>query len=295
MRVPDSSTYDRAIRYMNEAKAKYDELSEIAATGKNFQQSSDDPSLVSSALTLRSSVSTIESYSSSSSYAQDFMENSETAYGLMNDLISDANTIMLSAMSDTVSSDERVNDYAVQLKQILNQAISVANSSYNGSYLFSGTKVDTKPFTLAADESSVEYSGNTSTMKSSIAPGVSITINSDGVSAFNDFFNSVIQAIDGLENDDSTTMDSALTAINDSLTTMNKYRTNNSAILKQLDTNISHLATTKTELNSLLTIKEDANMTEAISLANLQLTTYETVIDVCSRTISATSLFDVLF
>jgi flagellar hook-associated protein 3 FlgL len=295
MRISDSTRYNNAIRYMNEAKAKLDELSTIATTKKNFQNSSDNPSLVSSALALRSSISASNSYIETSQYAQEWMTETESAFGLMNDLITEANNIMLKGLSDTVDADSRADDYAVQISQILNQAISIANSSYGDKFLFSGTNIKTIPFSLAADGSSVEAACDTTgTMKRDIAPGNSITINTDGVAAFDEFFNALILAQHGLETNNSTEMNNALTAINNSLTTMNEYRTNNSAILKQLETGIEHLETTQNELTALLSIKEDANMAEAITMFNLQQTTYETVIDVCSRSLSTFNLFDVL-
>jgi flagellar hook-associated protein 3 FlgL len=295
MRVPDNLSYSNAIQYMTDAKAKLDKLANRAATTKNFQNSSDDPSLVSSSLALRSSVVASDGYISSSNNAQSWMDDTESAFSLMNDQITTANTLMLSAVSDTTDATSRTNDYSVQITQILNQAISIANTAYNDNYLFAGTQINSKPFTLAADGSSVISNVDTSgAMKRNIAPGVTITINTDGTAAFNSFFNALILAKHGLETNNATEMNSALSQINSSLSTMNQYRTNNAAILRQVGTNIDHLTTTQNELKGLLSIKEDANMAEAISTYNLQQTTYQTVLDVCSRAISVTNLFDAL-
>jgi flagellar hook-associated protein 3 FlgL len=279
---------------MNESKAKLDQLSEKAASYKNFSKSSDDPSLVSSALVLRSSVVASNGYISTGENAQAWMENNETSFGLMNDLITQANTIMLQGVSDTVGATERADDYAVQITQLLNQAISIANTSYNDNYLFSGNKVKTKPFTLAADGSVVNYAGDTGSMKRDLAPGVNVSINTDGQAAFNPFFNALILAKHGLETNNTTEMNQALSDMSTSLTSMNTSRTNNAALLRQVKTNNEHLATTQKELKALLSIKEDANMAEAISMVNLQQTTYQTVLDICSRSISASNLFEVL-
>lgn len=294
MRVPDNMTYRNAIRYMNESKAKLDQLSEKATTFKNFSNSSDDPSTVSSALVLRSSIQVSSGYIATGTNAQAWMESNENSFNLMNDLISQANTIMLKGISDTVGADERVNDYAVQITQLLNQAISIGNMSYNDTYLFSGNSVKTKPFELSEDGTVVDYAGDTGTMKRDLAPGVAITINTNGTAAFNPFFDALILAKHGLETNDATEMNTALANINSALTTMNASRTNNAAILRQIKTSNEHLTTTQNELKGLLSIKEDANMAEAISMFNLQQTTYQTVLEVCSRSISALNLFDVL-
>lgn len=297
MRVPDGMTYNNAIRYMNESKAKLDQLAERSTTFKNFSNSSDDPSLVSSALVLRSSIMVSSGYIATGTNAQAWMENNETSFNLMNDLIGQANTIMLKGTSDTVGAENRADDYAVQITQILNQAISVANTSYNDTYLFSGNAVKTKPFELITAPNgtlSVDYLGDSGSMKRDLAPGVSVAINTDGVAAFTPFFDALILAKHGLETNDATEMTTALTNINSALTTMNVSRTNNAAILRQIKTSNEHLTTTQKELKGLLSIKEDANMAEAISMFNLQQTTYQTVLEVCSRSISALNLFDTL-
>ncbi len=295
MRVPDSVSYRTAIRYMEEAKYQLDKLGERVSSKKNFSKSSDDPSLVSSSLVLRSSINASNAYISSSEKAQSWMQETESAFSLMNDLITKANTIMLQGITDTTDADQRVNDYAVQIGQIINQAITVANTSYQDNYIFAGTNIQTKPFALAADGSAINADiDTTGGMNRTIAPGVTVKINTDGVAAFDQFFDALILAKHGLENNDYTEMNSALANIQSSLSTMNQFRTNNAAILKQLDTNIEHLETTQYELKGLLSIKEDANMAEAISMYNLQQTTYQTVLDVSARAVSALNLFDVL-
>lgn len=316
MRVPDSMTYNNAIRYMNDSKAKLDQLAERATSFKNFSNSSDNPSLVSSALVLRSSIVVSNGYITTGTNSQSWMENNETSFNLMNDLIGQANTIMLKGVSDTVGASDRANDFAVQITQLLNQAVSIANTSYNDNFLFSGNSVKTKPFSLESfivepdgTETIVEdgtaegldevflrvnYAGDNSKMNRDLAPGVVVSINTNGQTAFQPFFDALILAKHGLETNDSSEMSTALSNINAALTTMNVSRTNNGAILRQIKTSNEHLTTTQKELKGLLSIKEDANMAEAISMFNLQQTTYQTVLDVCSRSISALNLFDVL-
>lgn len=294
MRVPDSLTYNKAIRYMNEAKGKLDNLSAKVSSTKNFQNSSDDPSLVSASLVLRSSVQVSEGYIKASQNTQSWMENSEIAYGLMNDLFTESNSIMLKGLSDSMGASERANDLAIQIGQILNQAISIANTSVNDNYIFAGHQVKTKPFSLAADGSTVDYSGDSGQMKRDLAPGVTITMNSDGETALTPFFDALILAKSGLETNNRVDMNTALSDINSALATMNQSRLNNGALLRQVKTGIEHLESTKLELKSLLSIKEDANMAEAISMFNLQETTYKTVLEVGSRTISSLNLFDIL-
>ena len=64
--------------------------------------------------------------------------------------------------------------------------------------------------------------------------------------------------------------------------------------MRQVDAAIDHLGKTNLTLKSLLSEREDVNMAEAIAMMQGQETTYQAVLEVGQRAISALNLFDVL-
>jgi flagellin-like hook-associated protein FlgL len=76
------------------------------------------------------------------------------------------------------------------------------------------------------------------------------------------------------------------------LVTINQFRTSNGAKLRQVESASSFLETVKIETKSLLSQKEDTNLAEGIALLTNQQTTFEAVLEVSQRAISALSLFD---
>ncbi|MGB9586319.1 MAG: hypothetical protein ACPL7A_02730, partial [Anaerolineales bacterium] len=70
--------------------------------------------------------------------------------------------------------------------------------------------------------------------------------------------------------------------------------TTNGARQRQVRLAKDRLEKAQIELKSLLSAKEDTNMTEAISYLQHQQTVYQTVLEVGQRAISAMSLFDLL-
>jgi len=64
--------------------------------------------------------------------------------------------------------------------------------------------------------------------------------------------------------------------------------------MRQVDSAANFLETVKLETKSLLSEKEDTNMAEGIALLANQQTTYQAVLEVSQRAISALSLFDYL-
>ena len=75
---------------------------------------------------------------------------------------------------------------------------------------------------------------------------------------------------------------------------MNEALTTNGARQREVRLTKDRLEKSQIELKSLLSQKEDVNLTEAISYLQHQQTVYQTVLEVGKRAISALSLFDLL-
>jgi flagellar hook-associated protein 3 FlgL len=74
---------------------------------------------------------------------------------------------------------------AAQLQGIQQQLVSIGNTSYNGTYLFGGTLVETPPFILnPAVPAGVTYSGNSSLTSVEITSGESVSVNVPGDQLF---------------------------------------------------------------------------------------------------------------
>jgi flagellar hook-associated protein 3 FlgL len=86
-----------------------------------------------------------------------------------------------------------------QLQDIQSQVVSLANTSYQGNYLFSGTITGTAPYTLGgADPSGVTYNGNTDVNRVAVGSGYELAVNVPGSQLFSAPGNSVFQALNDL-------------------------------------------------------------------------------------------------
>ena len=102
----------------------------------------------------------------------------------------------------TLSATDRAS-IVNELQGIQGQLVSLANSSYEGRYVFAGTNTNTPSFVLDnAAPSGVRYVGNTDVNQVSIGNGNKLAVNQPGSQLFsasgNDVFlaiNSVIQAV----------------------------------------------------------------------------------------------------
>jgi flagellar hook-associated protein 3 FlgL len=87
---------------------------------------------------------------------------------------------------------------AGEVQGLVNQTVSLANTSYQGTFLFAGTKVSTQPFTLDPTTNAVTYNGNSATTSVQLSNGDSITANLPGDQLFQNASGSVTGALQDL-------------------------------------------------------------------------------------------------
>jgi len=301
MRVTNQTMTDNAIQYMNDNLSRLNELQLRVSSGKNFQNSSDNPSGVSAALSLRSTIKTNETYINTIQNSTDWMSATEYSLGQMIDVATRAKVLSEQGLSDTLSGKERSAALGTEIDGLLGQAIQIGNANHQGNYIFSGFQILTKPFALNASGNSVDSLdgfGNpldtSGKLQREIGPNQTITINVDGNAAFSSLFQALIDVRNALNGNNTANLQTAITSLNTSLDGVVQVRTSVGARQRQLQTSADRMDKTQLQLKSLLSQKEDTNMAEAISLMSNQETVYKTVLEVGQRAISALNLFDYL-
>ncbi len=73
---------------------------------------------------------------------------------------------------------------AAQVQGLLTQVMGLANTTYQGVYLFAGTNVTTQPFSIDASTGLLTYSGNSNTTSVELSNGNSIAANVPGDQLF---------------------------------------------------------------------------------------------------------------
>ena len=184
---------------------------------------------------------------------------------------------------------------APEVEMLLQNAIATANTSHMGKYIFSGFQINTKPFVVSkASPDVVDYLGDDGVMQNDIAPGQSVTTNVNGSTAFSALFSAIAKAKNALLTNNRDELDASLGELQSAENGISELRATNGARMRQVTTTIDHLEKTNLSLKSLLSEKEDVNMAEAIAMMQAQETTYQAVLEVGQRAISALNLFDVL-
>jgi flagellar hook-associated protein 3 FlgL len=302
MRITQRMMTERAIEYMDENLKRLYQLQEKVASGKEFQRPSDNPSGVTSALNLRSVLKMNTAYLDSAATTESWMSATDFALIQTNQLATRALNLTRQGMSDTLGAEQR-NTLAAELDMVLQQVLSVANTNHQGNYIFGGFQTVNPPFNLIDTNSdgtldTVVRNGDTGTINRLIGPNLTVVQNINGYNLFNDLMVAIMNARDALRNNGDpnqfNNLQSAIAALETQINNVNEALTTNGARQREVRLTKDRLEKSQIELKSLLSQKEDVNMTEAISYLQHQQTVYQTVLEVGKRAISALSLFDLL-
>jgi len=145
-RVTDGMRFSMARQNLLDVLRDVQESENALSSGKRVQNLSDDPLSATRILDLQKTLSRTERYSTNIQTAKRRLGHADSVLGELNDILNRAREIWISQSGDPATAQTRANA-AVEVAQLLDQALSLANRSYEGRYLFSGSKVHTQPFT----------------------------------------------------------------------------------------------------------------------------------------------------
>ncbi len=137
-------------------------------------------------------------YLESISVVQGQLATADSTLSSINSALQQALSLGVEAANGTESTSDQAA-IANQLQGIQTQILSLANTTYEGNYLFGGTVTNTAPFVLGGDDGSgVAYSGNTDVNEVSIGTGYNLAVNVPGSQLFLAPGNSVFLAVNNL-------------------------------------------------------------------------------------------------
>jgi flagellar hook-associated protein 3 FlgL len=285
-----------AIAYMDKNLQRMNSLQEKVASGKQFQNASDNPQAAAAALTLRSSLQASQAYLDTVQVTESWLAINDHSLRQMSELGTRAIQLALQGLPDTLGANERAG-IAAEIDEMIDQAVDVANTEHLGSYIYAGFSTTTKPF--ERDDSGattiVTYlPADSSPIQRAIGPGQWVTVNVDGDAAFTPLFQALVAARDALNGDNPAALLAAADSLQSATDGIGIVLTANGSRQRQVKTTGAQLEKTHIEIKSLLSQKEDANLAEAISSLRYQETVYQTVLEVGNRAVAAMSLFDYL-
>jgi flagellar hook-associated protein 3 FlgL len=196
MRVANKSIYDSVKFNLANISEELNKANEIATTGKQINNLSDDPVGLTQSLNIRSALSNIEQMGRNISYGNSWLTASESALTNVQNIISDTKALCVQMASATIGADQRASA-AISVQNMLDEIVSLANTDVSGNYIFAGSKTDTIPFDQAGG-----YNGDSNAFAIKISKNSTMEIGSAGDEVFGTVFDTLDDLKTALQSND---------------------------------------------------------------------------------------------
>jgi flagellar hook-associated protein 3 FlgL len=196
MRVANKSIYDSVKYNLANISEAMNKANEIATTGKQINNLSDDPVGLTQSLNIRSALSNIEQMGRNISYGNSWLTASESALTNVQNIISDTKALCVQMASATIGADQRASA-AISVQNMLDEIVSLANTDVSGNYIFAGSKTDTIPFDQAGG-----YNGDSNAFAIKISKNSTMEIGSAGDEVFGTVFDTLDDLKTALQSND---------------------------------------------------------------------------------------------
>ena len=252
MRV-DATSIATMVQSLSDLGSRSAAISNSLSSGVRLNRLSDDASAAGQAVMLADAVSRDTAFVSTAATAGNGMQAADTALGSVVTQLTSAISTAVAAVDGTTLQSNR--DTAVeQLKSIRESLLSLANSSYNGTYLFAGSST-AQPFTESAS-GAVTYTGNSNTSSVALASGGSLQSSLAGSSVFlasgASAFGALNDLITGLSASpfDSSTGTALVSNLRTALTNVTSQRAILNTAQNRLSSESDYTTTQKTNLQA---------------------------------------------
>jgi flagellar hook-associated protein 3 FlgL len=258
------------------------------ATGKKIHKPSDDPIGMGKVLDCRTTLQSIEQYQENILDAKTRIEYTEEVLGQIDEYIDDARHI-----ASNVDTEDRVV-LAQEIEHIREQVLSLSNSKYGSSYIFSGHLSDSEPFNQS---SPYDYVGDSGSHQVIIGDGITVEIEADGQEMFVDQDgggDSLFKILEDLETAiaanpfDDDAVHSALAPLSRIDEQIQLSRSDFAADYKRLERTEAYWKSFEDTVESMRQSIEDTDVTQAAVEMQVQQTAYEVLLKTSAQVIQPT-------
>lgn len=281
---------------VNQSSSVEDRLTSELSSGLRVSALADDPVAVAESTQMNSIISRDDTYVQTASTVTSRMQVADTTLGEIVTQLTSALSLAVEGNSDTLNPANRAS-IAQQMSGIRDQVLSLANTSYLGQYLFSGSQGSAPPFMLntATTPATTTYNGDAKLQYVETPSGQKIQVNVPGSDVFGGAtgaFAALNQLVADISNGaSSATMASDTNALKNAISQASNHRS-------ILDTSLNMVQATRTYVQTQrvqLTVEQSSLMSaDPVSVAT-QLSTAKTQHQALLSVMSAlgkTDLFD---
>jgi flagellar hook-associated protein 3 FlgL len=290
MKIATKTLYENIINNLSRVSMDMSKANEVVSTGKKINTTSDDPLGYLSLLDIRSSMANIDQVGRNITAGKLWAHVSETSLNGAYEFLYQAKALLVNVNNADIEPDQAADT----IDKYINQILSLANSRVNGSYIFAGTKTDTKPFSFdEANPDQVNYNGNDTPFSIKVGIDTSVTVGANGEEIFREIFETLIDAKLGIDGGtyDTEDIEDAIDDIEDQLDTLTAAVSDITFAMTQFDVKEKILEDLHLAYEDEKTLIQDADINEAVVNLKMKQLVYETAMS-SSASVMALSIVD---
>jgi flagellar hook-associated protein 3 FlgL len=265
------------------------------SSGRSVNQLSDNPAAVAALVGNHNQAGQDDQFLQNISALQSRFQVADSTMSSVVTALTRALSLGVEGANGTLSAADQ-QSVAGEVQGLIAQMQGLANTTFQGTYLFAGTAVTTQPFTVNTAANTTTYNGNSGVTSVELSNGNSVNANLPGNQLFLNGSGSVFGALQSLNAAllSGTNIPAAVTQIQTALSTVGTQRVFYGNALNQMSQSENFLSQEKinlsTQENSLVGVDPAA---AATNLAQAQLAD-QSVLSATGRILSLPTLLDFL-
>lgn len=217
MRITQTMMQNNMLRNLFQSQSEMQKYMEQIYTGKKITRPSDDPVVAMRGIGYRTELTEVEQYKRNASGIWKWMDHSDDALDKATRAIERLEYLAVQAANDSMTDAER-ESIKLEVEQLKEQMIDLANTSVNGRYIFNGTDTDTAPVDADGNITGGANTGRNEEVLIEIAKGIRFPVNVDPDQVFNqELFDHIDDFIVQLGDDNQEGIDASIEKLNNSM------------------------------------------------------------------------------
>lgn len=296
MRVTQPMLNSQMLSSLSKNLGRMEKVQQQLSTGKMINKPSDDPVGLSYSMRYRSELTTNEQYQRNLDSAVSWLDYGDTTVGDSIDVLQRARELAVRGANGS-NPQEALNGIAAEVEELTEQLREIANSKFNGKYVFNGQRTDQEPYpdvnsyqTASFDQGKISFE---------LSRGVNVDVNLNAGEIFgeagdvNNAFEALNSLSTSLRNGDSAGVDQALGNLDSRLDQVLESWADLGARSNRVELIENRLKDGNTNIQSLLSKTEDIDMAAVITNLKTEENVYQASLSAGARIIRP-SLIDFL-
>jgi len=253
IRINPNSTPDM-LNLLSQTQQREQQALQQLASGRRVNAPSDDPAAEATMIGLQAQAMDNDQFTRNISGVQQQLNTADSTLNSVVTALTRASTLGVQGANGTMSAADRAA-IANDVQGIKDQVLSLANTSFHGNYLFSGTVANKPPYVADATKASgISYQGNDSVDSVPVGERRSVAVNQPGSAIFNkagaDVFSALQSLMDGLKSNDASAIATANNAVNAAFNQVTSARVFYGNTMNQLTAESTVLQSQSTQIAS---------------------------------------------